>query len=181
MEPPPPSSVPAPMEAVTPEEYAAGEITDAAKLHRIRDAFLRTGVAVVQNVVPHEVLDRMGARLDWDAAHQVASDAAGMSEAYRAASGHLACGLPRNAPHVFPEVVQNPIMHQIVVVCLGGAAFMRYYNGNTSLPGSEPQGLHMCDAIPSALCFAPPDAAALRAGTAAAGRARRWKRRPPRI
>ena len=60
MEPPPPSSVPAPMEAVTPEEYAAGEITDPAKLHRIRDAFLRTGVAVVQNVVPHEVLEVAG-------------------------------------------------------------------------------------------------------------------------
>ena len=49
MEPPPPSSVPAPMEAVTPEEYAAGEIMDTAKLHRIRDAFLRTDRMVDQS------------------------------------------------------------------------------------------------------------------------------------
>ena len=121
------SSLPAQMEVVTPEEYAAGEIKDSAKLHRIREAFLRTGVAVVQNVVPEHVLDAIGARLDWDAAHQVVSDALGASEAYRAASGHLACGLPRNSPHVHPEVVNNPIMQQIVVTCLGGSAFMRYY------------------------------------------------------
>lgn len=128
---------------------------------------------VHQNVVPHEVLDRVAQRLDWDAAHQVVGDVLGNSEAYRAANGHLACGLPRNSPHVHPEIVCNPIMEQVkqssgtthagcgadrgsccccdkpvvleqlVVTCLGGAAFMRYYNGNTSLPGSEPQSLHM--------------------------------------
>jgi hypothetical protein len=139
------SSIPAAMEVVTPQEYAAGKIRDQAKLSRIRSAFLRTGVAVVQNVVPPEVLDKIGARLDHDAAHQVVADALGSSvrALYRAAGGHLACGLPRNAPHVHREVVNNPIMEQIVVVCLGGSAFMRYYNGNTSLPSSEPQGLHM--------------------------------------
>ena len=42
------SSVEAPMELVTAEEFAAGEITDEAKLQRIREAFLTTGVAVVQ-------------------------------------------------------------------------------------------------------------------------------------
>lgn len=128
-----PSSEPAPMEVVTPAEYAQGEIKDQAKLSRIRQAFLRTGVAVVQNVVPEHVLDAIGTRLDHDAAHQVVGDALGTSEAYRAASGHLACGLPRNAPHVYPEIVSNAIMEQLVVLCLGGSAFMRYFNGNTSL------------------------------------------------
>lgn len=139
----PPATKPANMETVTPQEYSAGEITDAAKLGRIREAFLRDGIAVVQNCVPAHICDQMGERLDWDAAHQVAKDALGGHEAFRAASGHLACGLPRVAPHVFPEVVANPIIEQLAVTCLGGAAFIRYYNGNTSLPGSEPQGLHM--------------------------------------
>ena len=156
-----PSSVPAPMEMVTPQEYAAGKIHDQSKLERIRSAFLRTGVAVVQNVVPCDVLDRVGARLDHDAAHQVVNDALRTTDhvLYRATSGHLACGLPRNAPHVYREIVNNPIMQQIVVVCLGGAAFMRYYNGNTSLPGSERQGLHMdgvCQAHPIFTPHSPP-------------------------
>eukprot|EP01047_Picozoa_sp_COSAG01_P121350 COSAG01_NODE_50129_length_366_cov_0.580524_1_plen_82_part_01 len=82
------------MEVVTPQEYAAGKIRDQAKLSRIRSAFLRTGVAVVQNVVPPEVLDKIGARLDHDAAHQVVADALGSPgrALYRAAGGHLACG-----------------------------------------------------------------------------------------
>lgn len=126
------------MEAVTPEEFAAGEIKDTAKLHRIREAFLSTGVAVVQNVVPAHVLDAIGARLDWDAAHQVVSDALGTSKAFRAANGHLACGLPRNSPHVHPEVVNNPIMQQIVVTCLGGSAFMRYYVSADGQPAIRP-------------------------------------------
>ena len=185
-----PSSVPAPMEAVTPEEWAAGEIKDQAKLARIRQHFLSTGVAVVQNVVPEHVLDAIGARLDHDAAHQVVGDALGTAEAYRAASGHLACGLPRNSPHVHPEVVSNPILEQLVVVCLGGAAFMRYYNGNTSL--------RECPAHPraatctNAYCAAvPPDAVPWRAWvqpalsrrvstwTGAAGASSPPRRRPP--
>jgi hypothetical protein len=46
------------------------------------------------------------------------------------------------------EVVANPCVEQLVAAMLGGAAFMRYYNGNTSLPderGNERGwgGMHM--------------------------------------
>ena len=129
-----------PAAAVTAAEWQAGAVTDPQKLQHIVDVFKKEGVVVVDNVVPHNVLDAMAARLDHDAAHQVFSEA---RLAEGRPSGHLACGLPRQAPWVFPEIVCNPIIEQIVVHCLGGAAFIRYYNGNTSLPGSGVQELHM--------------------------------------
>jgi hypothetical protein len=163
------------METVTAAEWAAGRISDQNKLERIVAVFRRDGVAVVDNCIPDNVLDEMAARLDHDAAHQIVRHLSSGPDGRQSQLGHLACGLPRNAPWVFPvssgslaglsrlvsnaaafgvaapshaappaqEIVANPIIEQIVVACLDGAAFIRYYNGNCSLPGSTVQGIHM--------------------------------------
>ena len=90
------------METVTAAEWAAGRIADQNKLERIVAVFRRDGVAVVDNCIPDNVLDEMAARLDHDAAHQIARHLSSGPDGRQSQLGHLACGLPRNAPWVFP-------------------------------------------------------------------------------
>ena len=136
--------------SITAAEYAAGVI-EPAKLQFLAEFFQREGYCIVGGLFPLELLDRIEPRLDEDAGHQVAArilqdreDGGSFAQGMR----HLGNGLPRQAPWVFPEVVANPCVEQLVAAMLGGAAFMRYYNGNTSLPderGNERGwgGMHM--------------------------------------
>ena len=73
---------------------------------------------MVENVIPDAILDHLAARLDFDAAHQVAS-AAKYGERGVFGHGHLQMGLPRCAPWVAPEVVVNPILEQCAAAVLG--------------------------------------------------------------
>lgn len=136
--------------SVTAEEYAAGAI-EPSKLQYLADFFQREGFAIVGGLFPLELLDRIEPRLDDDAGHQMVAkimeDRGGGGTAGQKMR-HLANGLPRQAPWVFPAVVANPCVEQLVAAMLGGAAFMRYYNGNTSLPDERGDelgwgGMHM--------------------------------------
>jgi hypothetical protein len=145
-------------------EDARGALLDEGTLARLDATFRSDGIAVLQNVIPHAVLDTIAARLDFDAAHQY-FDAARVAVAEGAAAGgdglkedgapaasfsgdvarlglHLELGLPRTPELVFPEIVCNPIIEQAVARLLG-PAFIRYYNGNTACPASGTQPLHM--------------------------------------
>ena len=129
-------------------EDARFELLEGPVLARLNATFQRDGIAVLANVVPAHVLDVIARRLDFDAAHQV-QQAGLVSKAPRDAGDfsfagiHLENGLPRTREHIFPEVLANPIIEQVVVTLLGGPAFIRYYNGNTACPNSDAQDLHM--------------------------------------
>ena len=135
---------------ITADEVAALQIHPST-LAAIAEAFAQDGFAIVTGLFDHALLDRMSDKLDNDAGHQLLKRVLEDRQAgTHSAAGvrHIANGLPRHAPWVFPEVVASPLVEQLVSAMLGGSAFIRYYNGNTSLPDdpSDPkgvQGAHM--------------------------------------
>lgn len=70
--------------AVSPEEAVAGCLSPD-KLSAMADAFARSGLAVLADVIPHAVLDAAAAQLDYDAARIIADGLGGSSG--RGASG----------------------------------------------------------------------------------------------
>ncbi len=136
---------------------ACGSLLDENALSLLEETFRRDGIAVLKGVIPHDVLDIIGARLDFDSAwqiHEAALVKAAEENASSIADGtsfsgnvaalglHLEQGLPRTSDLIFPSVLANPIIEQCVERLLG-PAFCRYYNGNTACPGSGTQPLHM--------------------------------------
>ena len=67
----PPTMTQAPV-VVSAEEWAAGLLGEG-KEKAVVKAVAERGLCVVENIIPDEVLDHLAARLDYDAAHQVAS------------------------------------------------------------------------------------------------------------
>ena len=125
---------------VSSEEWAAGLLGEG-KVTAVVKAVAERGLCVVENIIPDEVLDHLAARLDYDAAHQVASKHK-FEERGVFGHGHLQLGLPRCAPWVKPEIVANPILEQLAVAILG-PCFLGFYNGNTNTPDStHPQPMH---------------------------------------
>ena len=55
---------------------------------------------------------------------------------------HAQQGLPRSAPWVLPSIVSNPLIEQCAIALLGPCYFQTN-NGNTNLPGSGTQPLHV--------------------------------------
>ncbi len=56
---------------------------------------------------------------------------------------HLQQAPPRHAPWVTSGWVANPIIEQIAIAVLGEGCYLSYCDGNTSLPGSGYQSLHI--------------------------------------
>ena len=136
---------------ISAEELAAQSVAPS-KLKTMTQDFARDGYCIVTGLFEPAFLDTIEQKLDNDAAHQllkhVLLDRQSGEATQHAQTRHLANGLPRTAPWVYPEIVASPVVEQLVAALLGGAAFIRYYNGNTSLPDdpAEPtgeQGLHM--------------------------------------
>ena len=130
-----------PIITVTPDEWACGAL-GPAKLAAALEQLHRTGFTTIENCIPHERLDELVGRLDYDAAHQVASEEK-WTERGPFGGGHLQLGLPRCAPFVAPELVANPILEQLAAAYLG-RCYLGFYNGNTNTPGSHfSQPLHL--------------------------------------
>ena len=137
-------------EYVTAAETAAGAL-DPPKLERLRRAFEADGVVVLCDVIPHPVLDHIATQLDFAAAHYVATDkghergAQGGFPRDGSRPGLQICsGIARQAPWVCPELVANPIIEQVAQAVLGldSEIFIRYFNCNSSCPGSGAQMIH---------------------------------------
>lgn len=112
------------MEEVTAAEHAAGQL-GAEKLQRLARHFATTGFITLCNVVPdHGLLARLERGLDIAAAIQLLQK--GPEDGWRT---QRTCGplLPRTAPWVDRSVVASPIIEQLVVHLLGGAAFIRWH------------------------------------------------------
>ena len=125
-----------PAVAISAEERAANAI-EPAKVAEIAANFLRDGFAIVHGLMDHELLDRIEAKLDNDAAHQilarVLSDRHTEKRSAREVR-HIQHALPRTAAWTFPAVVANPLIEQLAGGLLGGSSFIRYMNGNTKFP-----------------------------------------------
>ena len=127
--------------AVSAAEWARGAL-EAAKLARLAHSFARDGAVVLENCLPHAVLDALSRRMDTDAAHQLA-ESKWEERGARGAGGHLQQGPPRHAPYVHREIVANMFLEQAATAALGGGVcHFSFYNGNTNLPASGTQQLH---------------------------------------
>ena len=121
------------------------EITDLAlsntHLVEVVAAVEAEGFCVLQQVVPHRVLDGLQTRM--------AADTVQLLEFLEAnggnprARGHLQQGPPPYPEYVFAEVVINSFAVQVAKKMLGEHAFLSFYNGNTNCPGSELQHVHL--------------------------------------
>ncbi|MDG2196977.1 MAG: phytanoyl-CoA dioxygenase family protein [SAR324 cluster bacterium] len=109
------------------------------KLEKIKNTFELDGLVVVEDLISSDLLDTINGKLNNDAAHIIYNH----YQIHNKYPHHLQLGLPRDSNWVFPEIACNPIIEEILVELLGGAVFMRYYNGNTSLPNGDFQKLHM--------------------------------------
>jgi hypothetical protein len=116
------ASTPLVRECVSKAESAAGCL-EPAKLARLRDGWLESGLAVLANVIPQHALDAIEARLDYDAAHRYVhgdifkQGSPRCTDADYFERGHdrnFQLGLPRHAPHFeSPEIWANPIIEQV--------------------------------------------------------------------
>ncbi len=133
------------VETISTVERTHG-VLELEKLERLLSSWRKHGVAVLEGVLPHELLGRLNQRLDYDAAHQIAttrvSGETGIAAGERGRIGHLQLGLPRVGEYIHSSFVCNPFVEQFAVAGLG-SCFLRFVNGNTACPGSQPQQLHV--------------------------------------
>ena len=128
-------------EAVTAAERAAGAL-EPAKLERLLSRWRTHGVAVLEGALPPELdLEPLRTRMDYDAAHQVVAKD-GLSAGERGEIFHLQLGLPRTRKYILPDIVANAYVEQFAAAALG-PCFMRFFNGNTAAPNSQPQAVHV--------------------------------------
>ena len=122
---------------------------DTDKVERLAASVRTAGIAVLERAIPTSDLDFLALRMDYDSANQIVTSkwkerrGFGSTEAHDELSGgHAQQGLPRTAPWVLPSIVCNPLLEQCAIALLGPCYFQTN-NGNTNLPGSGTQPLHV--------------------------------------
>jgi hypothetical protein len=138
-------------EVATPVEVAAGRLEDD-KIARLAAHMREHGCALLTgSVVPTRVLEQLAPRFEFDAAYRYldaleksgGGDTSALCYGGSSIPGHGSARLPRSAPWVFPEVVANPLVEQVVAAVLGPRPYLNVYGGNLNFPGSGTQELHM--------------------------------------
>ena len=135
---------------LTAAEVGAGEMA-AAKAERIAALFREHGCCVVScpetPIVPFADLDRMGERLDFQAALKAAQGTLfsnGTQQRGNGGAPGIAFGsVPRHAEWLSPSVLCNDIIEQAVAAVLGEGCFLHLFSELTNVPGSGTQDLHM--------------------------------------
>jgi hypothetical protein len=125
---------------VTEEERANGTL-DADKLADITQAFHETGFATVCGLVPQSVCQELHASMLEDVVQVRSVDKLTAHEKLTG-PGHLQLGPRRYAPYVYPELLANPLIENVVSAILGEGAWLGFYNGNVNCPQSGEQPLH---------------------------------------
>lgn len=123
---------------LSPAELAAEEMS-ANKLQTAVSAILEDGYVILDNAVPHAVLDLLHERMEADSQELIAAQKWGGAGRVK---GHLQQAPPPFAPYVRREIVANPFAIQVTHAVLGDGLYNRFYNGNCNTPGSETQPLH---------------------------------------
>ena len=140
---------------LTAAEVAAGEMA-AAKAERIAALFREHGCCVVScpetPIVPFADLDRMGERLDFQAALKAAQGTLFINGTQQRGNGGapgIAFGsVPRHAEWLSSSVLCNDIIEQAVAAVLGKGCFLHLFSELTNVPGSGTQDLHMVSLLP---------------------------------
>ncbi len=130
------------MSEITPSaaEHAAGRFEAAAVQHAIA-ALRKDGFLVINDIVEHDHLDRLQERMTGDLDTIRALPAVPHNFVW----GNIQQNPPPDAGLVFRDVVANPFVCQVTRELLGPGAFNDYLSGNTNIPGSGLQPVHVDD------------------------------------
>ena len=123
---------------VTPEEHAAESLTDA-HLKQALDTIRTEGYIALNAVVAHEHLDLLRERMTEDLEKIMNAPAPPHNFVW----GNVQQDPPPCPPYVFRDVIANPWVVQVSKALLGEGIFNNRYTGNTNLPGSKLQPVHV--------------------------------------
>ena len=124
----------------TAAERAAGRFGGAA-LQRAVAALQADGFVVIDDVVDHSHLDRLRERMSEDLVKIRALPVVPHNFVW----GNIQQNPPPDAGLVFRDVVANPFVCQVTHAVLGSGAFNDCLTGNTNVPGSGLQPVHVDD------------------------------------
>lgn len=119
----------------TEGEVAAGALDDE-RAALAADALWRDGAVVLADVVARSHVDALRAAMEADIAEIVSRGK------LNGPPGHYSQGPPIAAPHVFKDVVANPLAVQVASRAVEAKLQLTLFTANTILPCSEPQQLH---------------------------------------
>ena len=122
----------------TAAERAAGRFGGAA-LQRAVAALQADGFVVIDDVVDHSHLDRLRERMSEDLVKIRALPVVPHNFVW----GNIQQNPPPDADLVFGDVVANPFVCQVTRALLGSGAFNECLTGNTNVPGSRLQPVHV--------------------------------------
>jgi hypothetical protein len=130
------------MNEITPSatEYTA-ERFDAPTLQRAVIALRDDGFVVIDGVVDHTHLDLLQERMTDDLTRLRALPVVPHNFVW----GNIQQNPPPDADLVFRDVVANPFVCQVTRAVLGSGAFNNTLTGNTNVPGSGLQPVHVDD------------------------------------
>ena len=117
----------------------AAERFDGAAQQRAVTALQEDGFVVIDDVVDHNHLDRLQERMSEDLVKIRALPVVPHNFVW----GNIQQNPPPDADLVFRDVVANPFVCQVTRALLGSGAFNECLTGNTNLPGSRLQPVHV--------------------------------------
>ena len=124
----------------TAAERAAGRFDTGAVQRAVR-ALRDDGFVVIDDVVDHDHLDRLRGRMSDDLDKIRALPPVPHNFVW----GNIQQNPPPDAGLVFRDVMANPFVCQVTRELLGPGAFNDYLSGNTNVPGSGLQPVHVDD------------------------------------
>jgi len=103
------------------------------------DAVRREGYAILHGAMDTDVVRRLGRRMLVD----VASILDLREVPHNFAWGNVQHDPPPELEFLFPDVLNNPFVGAVTAAVLGDGAHNGFYSGNTNLPGSRVQPVHV--------------------------------------
>ena len=125
---------------VSNEELVEHKLSEA-HLQQTVDSIHNDGYVVLENVVPHHKLDLLRQKMLEDLQTLISAKEKFMPINF--VKGHIQQDAPTYAPYIFRELVANPFVTQVTHKVLGAGLYNSYFSGNTNLPGSGTQPVHV--------------------------------------
>jgi len=124
--------------ALSKEERQDRRLGDG-NLGAAEKAIREEGYVILDGVVDHDHLDMLWYQMIQD----IETILARPEPPHQFLYGNVQQDPPPYAPFVFEDVIENPWVNQITRHILGEGVFNNFYSGNTNIPGSKLQPVHV--------------------------------------
>jgi hypothetical protein len=122
----------------TPEEVKQ-ESFNEENLERAITGVREDGFVAINDVIDHSHLDILREKMESDLEKVMALPVVPHNFVW----GNIQQDPPPNAPYLFRDVVANPFVCQVTSAILGEGTFNNYMSGNSNVPGSQLQRVHV--------------------------------------